>query len=225
MVDRGGASQVDERLQEALFIMAVTNSVINPLIYGTVGRKQDCKKRLNALRRTSTCRHPVIQFLCCYCCLCKRCCDQPEHNNSETVVLTLNRINSRMRRNSRLSNGGSPSMSPSPNLHQFRHHYGHSQNSPLMDNRRNASPASSSPSPTTRNQIVTLKKTDNNNSGNAFRFVRNFVGRSSAQRSTMNEELFIQRKDDCIECGVPITLQYIVPVVPETSGSQKSTHV
>jgi len=40
MFDRAGASKVDERLQDALFIMMVANSVINPLIYGTVGRKR-----------------------------------------------------------------------------------------------------------------------------------------------------------------------------------------
>ncbi|ODM91824.1 Gonadotropin-releasing hormone II receptor [Orchesella cincta] len=45
MLDRTGASQVDERLQEALFIMTVANSVINPFIYGTVGRKQRRRRK------------------------------------------------------------------------------------------------------------------------------------------------------------------------------------
>nr|XP_053649506.1 adipokinetic hormone/corazonin-related peptide receptor variant I-like [Cherax quadricarinatus]XP_053649507.1 adipokinetic hormone/corazonin-related peptide receptor variant I-like [Cherax quadricarinatus] len=35
MFDRESAEQVDKRLQDALFIMAVSNSCVNPLVYGT----------------------------------------------------------------------------------------------------------------------------------------------------------------------------------------------
>ncbi|XP_042885357.1 vasopressin V1b receptor-like [Penaeus japonicus] len=35
MFDRQSAMQVDKRLQDALFIMAVSNSCVNPLVYGT----------------------------------------------------------------------------------------------------------------------------------------------------------------------------------------------
>ncbi|XP_071535395.1 adipokinetic hormone/corazonin-related peptide receptor variant I-like [Panulirus ornatus] len=35
MFDRQSAEQVDKRLQDALFIMAVSNSCVNPLVYGT----------------------------------------------------------------------------------------------------------------------------------------------------------------------------------------------
>jgi len=35
MLDRESATKVDKRVQEALFIFAIANSVVNPLIYGT----------------------------------------------------------------------------------------------------------------------------------------------------------------------------------------------
>ncbi|CAL8100472.1 unnamed protein product [Orchesella dallaii] len=97
MLDRNGASQVDERLQEALFIMAVTNSVINPLIYGTVGRRQHCDKRFNSLFRSSswTCR--IFKFFCC-CCLCSVCCTDRDRDR----IIMMNRVNV----NSRAGLGG-----------------------------------------------------------------------------------------------------------------------
>lgn len=35
MFDRESAEKVDKGLQDALFIMAVSNSCVNPLVYGT----------------------------------------------------------------------------------------------------------------------------------------------------------------------------------------------
>ncbi|XP_047004899.1 vasopressin V2 receptor-like [Schistocerca americana] len=35
MFDRESAKKVDQRLQDALFIMAVSNSCVNPLVYGS----------------------------------------------------------------------------------------------------------------------------------------------------------------------------------------------
>ncbi|KAK9506694.1 hypothetical protein O3M35_008582 [Rhynocoris fuscipes] len=42
MFDRESAEKVDPRLQDALFIMAVSNSCMNPLVYGSYALK--CQK-------------------------------------------------------------------------------------------------------------------------------------------------------------------------------------
>lgn len=47
MFDRESAEKVDPRLQDALFIMAVSNSCMNPLVYGSYA--------LNFRRECTTC--------------------------------------------------------------------------------------------------------------------------------------------------------------------------
>lgn len=44
MMDRESAEKVDQRLQDALFIMAVGNSCANPLVYGSyaVNFREEC---------------------------------------------------------------------------------------------------------------------------------------------------------------------------------------
>lgn len=46
MFDREGASQVDTHVQDALFIMAVSNSCVNPLVYGSyaIDFKRECSR-------------------------------------------------------------------------------------------------------------------------------------------------------------------------------------
>lgn len=44
MFDRESASKVDQAVQDGLFIMAVSNSCMNPLIYGSYTMKWPCKK-------------------------------------------------------------------------------------------------------------------------------------------------------------------------------------
>ncbi|XP_021933908.1 gonadotropin-releasing hormone II receptor-like isoform X2 [Zootermopsis nevadensis] len=62
MFDRDSAQQVDSRLQDALFIMVVSNSCVNPLVYGsyTTNFRRECKlcfgRTFGDSRR---CRSPV----------------------------------------------------------------------------------------------------------------------------------------------------------------------
>ncbi|GLH05347.1 uncharacterized protein GBIM_10964 [Gryllus bimaculatus] len=46
MFDRESAKQVDSRVQDALFIMAVSNSCMNPLVYGSyaLNCRRDCAR-------------------------------------------------------------------------------------------------------------------------------------------------------------------------------------
>jgi hypothetical protein len=61
MFDRDSAQQVDSRVQDALFIMAVSNSCMNPLVYGSyaINFRRECKlcfgRRFGGSRR---CRSP-----------------------------------------------------------------------------------------------------------------------------------------------------------------------
>ncbi|XP_069993354.1 adipokinetic hormone/corazonin-related peptide receptor variant I [Penaeus vannamei] len=72
MFDRQSAMQVDKRLQDALFIMAVSNSCVNPLVYGTytinfrneLSRCFGRKKKPPVLARKST-----VSRLSCECVL------------------------------------------------------------------------------------------------------------------------------------------------------------
>jgi hypothetical protein len=56
MFDRESATLVDGRVQDALFIMAVSNSCMNPLVYGTYAMnfKQEFQRCLSCacFRRT-----------------------------------------------------------------------------------------------------------------------------------------------------------------------------
>lgn len=47
-VDRDSATQVDQRVQKALFLFACTNSSINPIVYGAF----NIRKPKNVSRRT-----------------------------------------------------------------------------------------------------------------------------------------------------------------------------
>lgn len=55
MFDRESAKQVDTKIQDALFIMAVANSCLNPLVYGSYTR--ECRESVtNCCGRSQCCR-------------------------------------------------------------------------------------------------------------------------------------------------------------------------
>nr|XP_045594359.1 adipokinetic hormone/corazonin-related peptide receptor variant I-like [Procambarus clarkii] len=72
MFDRESAEQVDKRLQDALFIMAVSNSCVNPLVYGTytinfrneLNRCFGRKTKPPVLARKSTGHHTAVSAEC-----------------------------------------------------------------------------------------------------------------------------------------------------------------
>ena len=74
MFDREGAQKLDGRLQEGFFMMAVANSCLNPLIYGTY--KTGCRK------------------LCCLSLLTGQFrCWEPKRKSSSDSSLNLNVTN------------------------------------------------------------------------------------------------------------------------------------
>lgn len=196
MLDRRGASQVDERLQETLFIMAVTNSGLNPLIYGTVGRKQDFKKRLNALVRSSSWMHRLVKHACCCGFVYEHCCEPTDGRNSETVVITLNRPNGGSSRRSRLSRG-------------------HGQTSPCPHGTPTSPNLIRVPDTPRRSQVVTLRSTWRSNRSIISRLVTSLTknGRNYQQGETIQELSSSggSNMHECTECGSVVATQYIFP--------------
>ena len=62
IVDRESAEEVDQQIQEALFIMAVGNSCANPLVYGSYAvdlKKECCRCFFSSTKKAKTNIHYI----------------------------------------------------------------------------------------------------------------------------------------------------------------------